>query len=151
MTRFQEFAKRLARLAVYKLGGVNAAAEFTGIDEGELSRFQNEHTDRHPPFFRIIELNEACGDAILKSWARSRGFELIGREQKRELTEGIAKLAGKIATESAAFLSTALEAGSDGICSHHEVREIETAKADAIEVIETAAAAVVSMPRQRGA
>lgn len=151
LTKSQEFAKRLVRLAIHKAGGGKAASEWTGIDEGELSRFGSEHTDRHAPFFRILEINEASDDAILKSWARARGLELITKEQKRELTDGIAKLAGKMTTEFLGFTAAALNAGSDGICSYHEARTVDAAREATVEAIQTAAETVISMPRVRGA
>lgn len=148
-SKSQEFAKRLVRLAIHKGGGGRAVSEWTGLDEGDWSRYASEHSERHAPFYRIIELNEASEDAILKSWARARGFEIITKEQKRELTEGIAKLAGKMTHEFLGFTAAALNAGADGVCTYTEARAVDAAKEATVEAIHDAAESVIAMPRVR--
>jgi hypothetical protein len=81
----ERYAKSLVRLAIHKTGSLRMASEWTGIQESELSRYGSDDVDRHIPFYRAIELDEAAGDVMLKAWARRRGFDLVSKEQREEL------------------------------------------------------------------
>lgn len=133
----EELAKRLLRLGVHKAGGPKAVQEWTGLDTSEVSRLGNDDVDRHIHFSRIIEINEASGNAIIKAWARQCGLALIDAEQV-EKPATVVKASGEAIEKSAAFVSTVLAAGADHNCTNYEYRDAEAKKNESIAAIENA-------------
>ncbi|MCC8945971.1 hypothetical protein H8A97_12900 [Bradyrhizobium sp. Arg62] len=125
LTEIQGFTKRLVRQAINALGGNRAAAEFTGIEGSELSRFASDDVDRHISLWRAMDLDAAAGDVMLKAWARRRGFEILTADEKTELVEGVTKLVGKLAHATADLQSQVLEAATDGVATNNEIKETE--------------------------
>jgi len=145
LTDIQAFTKRLVRLAVHKLGGNHAAADWTGFDGSELSRFASDDVDRHISFWRAIQLDEGAGDVMLKSWARRRGYDLITTEQKAELAQNVTKLVGKLAHAGADLESAALDAAADGKSTPNEIKHAEACAGALIGAAEDTVRAVASL------
>lgn len=148
LTRTQEIAKRAVRFAVHKLGGGRSAEQFTGIDDTRLSRFKNDNTDDHIYLFQFLDLDEATAHEALRYLAAEFGLEVITEQQKRELCD-IARLSGRVAQTGADFLATALEAGSDGVCTNNEVHQLDAKYATASAAQNDLRAAVIQMPRTK--
>jgi hypothetical protein len=135
----KNYAKQLVRLAVHKAGSGRLASSFTGIAESELSRYASDVGDgenRHIPLYLWLALDEAGGDSGLKELARRRGYDLISREQKEQLSECVTKLAGKATVAQAELVSIALEAISDGKIDAGELRDVRRAKMSVVDTAE---------------
>lgn len=145
LTEIQAFAKRLVRLAIHKAGGNLAAADFTGFESSELSRFASDDVDRHISLWRAMTLDEASGDVMLKAWARRRGFDLITGEQRAELAQNVTKLVGKLAHASADLQSTALDAIADGKTTNNEIKQTEVCAGALIGAAEDTVQAVAKL------
>lgn len=141
----ERYAKSLVRLAIHKTGSNRMASEWTGIQESELSRYGSEDVDRHIPFYRAIELDEAAGDVMLKALARRRGYDLVSKEQREELTLNVNKLVGKLAHAGADLTSTAIEATEDGRVSHNELKQTEAAAGAVVDTAERVVSAVAQL------
>lgn len=156
LTRSQELAKRVVKFAVHKLGGGRSAEQFTGIGDDRLSKYISAGPDsggtiHHIPLYKFLELSEAADHEPLKFLARQYGFDFVTADERREIQDGLVKLAGRAAQAVGDFVATAADAGSDGICSHNEVAPVDIKKAAAINAVENLAGAVVNLPRIRGA
>ncbi|QOZ25314.1 hypothetical protein [Bradyrhizobium sp. CCBAU 51753] len=145
LTEIQAFTKRLVRQAINALGGNRAAAEFTGIEGSELSRFASDDVDRHISLWRAMELDAAAGDPILKAWARRRGYEILTADEKTELVDNVNKLVGKLAHATANLQSHALEAASDGKATNNEIKETEVRAGAVIDVAEDTVRAITRL------
>lgn len=141
----ERYAKSLVRLAIHKAGKARLASEWTGIQESELSRYGSDDVDRHIPFYRAIELDEAAGWVMLKALARRAGFELMSKDQREELSLNVNKLVGRLAHAGADLTSTAIEATEDGRVSHNELKATESAAAAVVDTAEKVVAAVTQL------
>lgn len=145
LTDIELFAKRMVRLAIHKLGGNVAAADWTSFSGSELSQFASDDSNRQISLWRAMALDEGAGDVILKAWARRRGFELITREARKELAQNVTKLVGRLAHCNADLQSTALDAVADGKCTPNEIKQTEACAGALIDAVEHTVRAVASL------
>lgn len=149
-TQSQAFAKSLLRLGVHKIGGAAVAAEWIGVQESEISRMGSDDVDRHIHLSRFIELDEACGHALLKALARRYGFEVVVNEAASAHRQNVVKAAGDGIEASARYFRKALDFGSDGDFSNNEQRELEGDKHKLIAEIEGVDTALHSLRVVKG-
>lgn len=135
LTPSEKYAKALVRLMVHKAGSNRSAAELTGIQESELSRYGSDDVDRHISFSRAIEMDEVFGDVMLRAWMRRRGYEAVSTEQRAELSLSVDKLIARLHHAAADFTGTVIEVREDGKSTPNEMKKAES---DAAELIVTA-------------
>jgi hypothetical protein len=145
LTDIQLFAKRLVRLAIHKAGGNVAAADWTGFQKSELSLFASDDSTRQISLWRAMVLDESADDAMLKAWARRRGFELVTKDQKDELVLNVNKVLGRLAHCGADMQSTVLDAAADGKASPNEIKNTEAVAGALISAAEDTVRAVTRL------
>lgn len=144
---YEALAKELFRLGVFSAGGPKEVQERIGLDTSEISRLGNDGIDRHVHFFRILEIDDAFGNEVLKKMCRRAGGEFVKDEDKATAKENITHASVAALEAGIEFHASVLEAGTDGQYSNNEKSLLEKKKNALIARVERVFNAVLGFRR----
>lgn len=127
--------KTATRRALHLAAPLRAITEHTRLDAAALSRAGNPCESAFVPIDVAIDLDAMAGDdAILRTMARLRGFELVPMKGMGCAAD-LMHEAGEAARQTGELVSSAIDAGGDGRITKAEARKIDGEAADVEAVV----------------
>lgn len=103
---------------------MQVTADFLEVAKSDVGYWCNDNHERFIPVDHLVDLDAVSGDAFLKEWAASRGYDLVKRDPVPDEAANILKIVGGFSKESGELVPLVLDAASDNHFTPAEKRLI---------------------------